>query len=392
MVLGPSRRFGQQPVCLYPLLGGVPVTQAKRMVTGGVGGICAERALLAVSLSALYAKSPMSEPYQALLIVTFGGPDRMEDVMPFLDNVLRGKNIPHDRKLEVAHHYELFGGKSPINDQNSELKRALEKRMGEHEPSLPVYIGNRNWRPFLADTLRDMKEAGIRRALAFVASAYSSYSGCRQYREDILRAREEVGEGAPEIDKLRVFYNHPLFIQASADAVRQALGHIPAEDRAQTPLIFTAHSIPVAMAEKCRYEVQLQEASRLVAEAVGHDNWRLVYQSRSGPPHQPWLGPDICDELKKVHAEGIRNVVLSPVGFTSDHMEVLYDLDTEARELCDELGMHMVRAATAGAHPAYVEMVHDLIAERLSGRADRPALGAHGPSHDVCPADCCPPQ
>ena len=330
--------------------------------------------------------------YDAILIVTFGGPDKMEDVIPFLENVLRGKNVPRERMLEVAHHYELFDGKSPLNEQNNELKQLLEQRMQTYEPRLPVYIGNRNWYPLLADTLRAMKEAGYRRVLALVVSGYSCYSGCRQYREDIERAREEIGEGAPEVDKIRVFYNHPLFIQANADHVRDALAKFPEADRADAKLLFTAHSIPSAMAAKCRYEEQLQEAARLVAEAVGHADWRLVYQSRSGPPHQPWLEPDVCDVIRELAEQDVKHLVISPIGFTSDHMEVLFDLDTEAKELCGELGVQMARAASAGHHPLFVEMVHDLIAERIEDRPARPALGAHGPSHDVCPEQCCMPR
>jgi len=330
--------------------------------------------------------------YDAVLIVTFGGPDTMDDVMPFLENVLRGKNVPRERMIEVAHHYELFNGKSPINEQNNALKQLLEKRMEQRAPKLPVYIGNRNWHPYLEDTMRRMKEDGVKRAIAFVASGYSCYSGCRQYREDIRRAQDAVGEGAPDVDKLRVFFNHPLFIQANADHVRQAFDQIAADKHDETLLVFTAHSIPQAMAEKCRYERQLEQASKLVAQALGHTRWKLVYQSRSGPPHQPWLGPDICDALRAWAVQGIRHVVVSPVGFTSDHMEVLFDLDTEAQALCEELGVQMVRASAAGTHPAFVEMVHDLIAERHLGRAERPALGDLPASHDVCPVDCCLPR
>jgi protoporphyrin/coproporphyrin ferrochelatase len=334
----------------------------------------------------------MTMKYDAVLMVTFGGPDTMDDVMPFLENVLRGKNVPRERMLEVAHHYELFSGKSPINEQNAALKRLLEERMETHAPKLPVYIGNRNWHPYVEDTIRQMMADGVQRAVAFVASGYSCYSGCRQYREDIIRAREAIGEGAPTFDKLRVFFNHPLFVKANADHVRAAFERLPENARADAPLIFTAHSIPMAMAEKCRYQEQLEWASRLVAEAVGHENWRLVFQSRSGPPHQPWLEPDVCDVIEELHADGVRQLVISPVGFTSDHMEVLFDLDTEAKELCEKLGMQMERAAAAGCHPAFVEMVHDLIAERLEDRPERPALGAYGPSHDVCPENCCMPR
>jgi protoporphyrin/coproporphyrin ferrochelatase len=330
--------------------------------------------------------------YDAVLLVTFGGPDKMEDVMPFLENVLRGKNVPRERMIEVSHHYELFNGKSPINEQNDELKALLAARMAEQEPKLPIYIGNRNWHPFLEDTLRTMQKDGVQRAIAFVASGYSCYSGCRQYREDIQRAREALGEGAPVIDKIRVFYNHPLFIEANADHVRQAFARLPAEQRTSAPLIFTAHSIPATMAARCRYADQLQEAARLVAEALGHTQWELVYQSRSGPPHQPWLEPDVCDAIRAHAEKGVRHMVIAPVGFTSDHMEVLFDLDTEARELCEELGVQMERASAAGNHPAFIEMVHDLIAERIEGRQDRPASGTYPASHDVCPVDCCLPR
>ncbi len=330
--------------------------------------------------------------YDAIMIVTFGGPDTMADVMPFLENVLRGKNVPRERMLEVAHHYELFDGKSPINDQNVELKQLLEERMRNQSPRLPVYIGNRNWHPFIEDTLRQMQADGVKRVLAFIASGYSCYSGCRQYREDIQRAREAIGDDAPTVDKIRVFFNHPLFIQANADHVRAALDRLPPDARDAAPLLFTAHSIPQAMADRCRYQAQLEEAARLVADAVGHANWRLIYQSRSGPPHQPWLEPDVCDVIESLADEGVRHLVISPVGFTSDHMEVLFDLDTEARELCDRLEIQMERAPAAGNHPAFIEMVHDLIAERIEERAARPALGRLGPSHDVCPEQCCMPR
>jgi ferrochelatase len=268
----------------------------------------------------------------------------------------------------------------------------LRDRMEQHAPKLPVYIGNRNWHPYIEDTLRQMQADGVKRAVAFFASGYSCYSGCRQYRENIIAAREAIGEGAPMVDKIRVFYNHPLFIQANADNIRAAFAELPAEHHTATPLVFTAHSIPSAMAEKCRYEQQLQEASRLTAEALGHENWRLVYQSRSGPPHQPWLEPDVCDVIEELAEQGVKHLVLSPIGFTSDHMEVLFDLDTEAKELCEEKGIHMVRAHAAGHHPIFVEMVHDLIAERLEDRPERPALGSYGASHDVCPENCCMPR
>ncbi len=329
--------------------------------------------------------------YDAVLMVTFGGPNRMEEVMPFLENVLDGKDVPRERMVEVAHHYELFGGKSPINDWNNELKRLLDQRMQRHEPRLPVYIGNRNWHPFLADTLREMKEDGVRRALAFVPSAYSSYTGCRRYREDIERARLEVGEGAPVVDKIRVFYNHPLFIRANADHVQSAFNTFSATERDAALLIFTAHSIPVDMASRCRYGKQLQESSRLVAETAGIKRWELAYQSRSGPPRQAWLEPDIGDAIRVQARKGVKGLVIAPIGFTSDHIEVRYDLDTEAKALCDSLGVHMARAMAAGAHPLFVEMAHDLVAERIEDRLVRPAVGRHEAAPDVCPTTCCLP-
>ena len=237
--------------------------------------------------------------YDAVLVTSFGGPEGPADVMPFLENVLRGKNVPHERMLEVAEHYYHFGGKSPINDQNRRLIAALERELAEHGPKLPVYWGNRNWHPMLADTLLQMKKDGVRHALAFVTSAYSSFSSCRQYREDIAKAREDAGPDAPVVDKIRAFHNHPGFIEAMVDRVRAALAKLPEEGRDAAQLIYTAHSIPYAMARSCDYEVQLRETGRLVAEELGHADWQLVYQSRSGPPSQPWLEPDILDYLRQ---------------------------------------------------------------------------------------------
>jgi ferrochelatase len=329
--------------------------------------------------------------YDAILIVSFGGPEGAGDVLPFLENVLRGKNVPHERMLQVAKHYYHFGGVSPINSQNRALIAALERELAAHGPPLPVYWGNRNWHPFLVDALRQMRDDGIRRALAFFTSAYSSYSGCRQYREDIQRAQEEVGPGAPVVDKLRAYFNHPGFIGAMADRVRSALDEVPADRIDVTRVVFTAHSIPLDMAAGCAYEAQLREASGLVSEAVGHAEWELVYQSRSGPPTQRWLEPDVCDYLTELHRTGgVRDVVIAPIGFISDHLEILYDLDTEARALCQELGMNMHRSMAVGTHPRFVTMIRELIEERIHAADLRPALGTLGPSHDVCQAGCCP--
>lgn len=331
----------------------------------------------------------MSE-YDAVLVVSFGGPEKREDVIPFLENVLRGKPVPRERMLEVAEHYYEFGGVSPINEQNRSLIAALEKELKEHGPHLPIYWGNRNWHPLLPDTLRQMRDDGIKRALGFFTSAYSSYSGCRQYRENIENAQAEVGPGAPEVHKLRMFFNHPGFIAATVDHVRTAMDKLPADKRGATQIVFTAHSIPTAMAAGCKYEAQLRETARLVSNELGHNDWQLVYQSRSGPPSQPWLEPDVCDYLKQLAGEGrVTDVVIAPIGFISDHMEILFDLDTEAREVCEKLGLNMVRAKTASTHPRFITMIRELIEERVSGSSNRPALGNLGPSHDVCPVDCC---
>ena len=328
--------------------------------------------------------------FDAILVVSFGGPESREDVIPFLENVVRGRNVPRERLLAVAEHYYHFGGISPINQQTRDLIAALTAELEQYGPRLPIYLGNRNWHPLLPDALRQMKQDGIGRALGFVTSAYSSYSGCRQYREDIARAQREVGLGAPEVDKLRVFFNHPAFIEATTERVRDALTSLPEDAKQNLQIIYTAHSVPLSMAETSDYVRQLEEVRRLVSEAIGHKNDVLVYQSRSGAPGQPWLEPDVLDHLRKVKSEKLASaVVLAPIGFLSDHMEVLYDLDIEARELCDSLGLAMVRAKTVGVHPKFIGMIRQLIVERTNPGTARRALGTMGPRADVCLADCC---
>ena len=319
-----------------------------------------------------------AQPYDALLVVSFGGPEQPDDVIPFLENVLRGKNVPRDRILQVAEHYRHFGGKSPINAQVRALIAALESELAAHGLKLPIYWGNRNWHPMLADTVARMRSEGVHKALAFATSAFGSYSGCRQYREDIDQARAAAGPGAPEIHKLPTFHNRPGFIQAMADRVRTALDALPAERRAAAVLVYTAHSIPLAMARTSPYVDQLRESCRLVSQAVGREG-ELVYQSRSGPPSQPWLEPDVLQRIRELRAGGATEIVLAPIGFLSDHMEVVYDLDTEAAELCRELGVNLSRASTVGVHPAFVSMLREMIAERVAGT---------GPS-DECPPECC---
>jgi ferrochelatase len=335
----------------------------------------------------------MPDSYDAILVIGFGGPERRDDVLPFLENVLRGRNVPRERMLAVAEHYYHFEGISPINAQVRDLIAALRSELDRSGIDLPIYWGNRNWHPLLADTMQAMQEAGIVRALGLVLAAYSSYSSCRQYLEDIARAQTAVGPGAPAVDKIRAFFNHPEFVAANVDRVADALEQVPAARRGAARLAFTAHSIPSAMARNCRYEEQLRETCRLIAEAIGvpPDRWALVYQSRSGRPTDPWLEPDIGDHLEPLHAAGVRDVVVHPVGFLSDHLEVLYDLDEEARHRAEALGLHMVRAATVGTHPRFVALLGDLIAERLEPTRERRALGVYPPCPDVCPADCCLP-
>ena len=327
--------------------------------------------------------------YDALLFLSFGGPEGPADVLPFLENVTRGRGIPHERLLEVAGHYHHFGGVSPINAQNRALIAALETELRAHRIDLPIYFGNRNWHPLLADTLIQMHAAGVREVLVFVTSAFSSYSGCRQYREDVIRAVEQIGITTMRFDKLRVFYNHPGFIEPMAARLEQALATFPAERRSEVEIVFTAHSIPLSMARGSAYERQLQEASRLVAERAGPLRYWFAWQSRSGPPQVKWLVPDILSVLASLHAAGKDDVVVVPIGFISDHLEVLYDLDLEAQALAEELGMRMVRAPTVGTDPAFVAMIRELIEERLTDRPHRRFLGAFGPNHDICPLHCC---
>jgi protoporphyrin/coproporphyrin ferrochelatase len=333
----------------------------------------------------------MASSYDAFLLVSFGGPEGPEDVIPFLRNVTAGRDIPLARLEQVAEHYHRFGGVSPINQQCRDLIAAVEKDFAGRGVSLPVYWGNRNWDPYLADTLAEMAAAGVRQALAFVTSAYSSFSSCRQYLGDIEAARRQVGDSAPRVDKIRQFFNHPGFIASFAAAARQAADALDGQD---FDLIFTAHSIPVSMAEASgpaggAYQAQLAEAARLVAAEIGYSGpWHLAYSSRSGPPAQPWLEPDINDLLAERAAAGSRAVVVVPIGFVSDHMEVKFDLDVEAARTAERLGLTLARAATPGTDPRFVSMITDLVCERLDETAPL-ALGPLGAGPDSCPAGCC---
>ncbi|QEG40709.1 Ferrochelatase [Roseimaritima ulvae] len=308
--------------------------------------------------------------------------------MPFLENVLRGKRVPRERMLEVAEHYKHFGGVSPINEQNRALIAALGEQFSRDGIDLPIYWGNRNWSPLLPEALQQIAGDGKRRVLAFFTSMYSSYSGCRQYRENIQQAQAEVGPQAPQVDKLRFGFNHPGFVGPMAENVRASLQSLDAD--VSTPVLFTAHSIPLAMADNCSYQRQLEESCRLVAESLGLTNWQLVYQSRSGPPQQPWLEPDVCDTIAAMDDDQkLESLVIAPVGFISDHMEVIYDLDDEAATLCRQRSIHMARSSTVGTHPDFVAMIAELVRERMTDDVPRRALGDLGPWHDVCPLDCC---
>jgi protoporphyrin/coproporphyrin ferrochelatase len=335
--------------------------------------------------------------FDALLVQSFGGPEAMDDVLPFLHNVTRGRGIPDERLAEVAAHYRHFGGVSPINEQNRSLIAALRTELAGHGIDLPIYWGNRNWKPYVADAVREMRHNGVRNALVFTTSATSSYSACRQYREDLEQARRVAGEGAPELVKLRHYYDHPGFIAAQADAVRAALESLPAATRDGARLVYTAHSIPLAMNDLSGpeanglYLAQQRETARLVSEAVRGPGaeFDLAWQSRSGPPQVPWLEPDINDHLKDLAARGVRAVVVTPSGFISDHIEVRWDLDKQARATAADLGLQYARSRTVGTHPAFVAAIRDLIEEQLVGTPPR-SLGTLGLSGFECPAGCCP--
>jgi len=353
-----------------------------------------------------------ARPYDALLLLSFGGPEGPDDVVPFLENVTRGRGIPRERLAEVGEHYFLFDGVSPINAQCRRLLDALRKDFAQSGVDLPVYWGNRNWAPYLTDALRQTALDGRRRVLTLVTSAYASYSGCRQYRENLaeaLAALKAEGLEPPRVDKLRHYFNHPGFIGPMADGVLTALAALPSGVRDGAHLAFTTHSIPTAAADASgppqahgpggAYVAEHLDAARLVAEAVRERTgvereWELVYQSRSGPPHVPWLEPDICDHLESLSAQGAPAAVMVPIGFVSDHMEVLYDLDTEATAKAAELGLPVARSATVGTDPRFIAAIRELVQERAAtergAHPERCALGTLGPSHDVCPAGCCP--
>lgn len=332
-------------------------------------------------------------PFDALLLVSFGGPERPEDVVPFLENVTAGRGIPRERLEEVGQHYYGFGGRSPINDLNRDLIQAIRAELAEHDVDLPVYWGNRNWDPYLRDAMQEMVDDGVKRAAFFVTSAYSSYSGCRQYRENLAAASDGLDL---ELVRLRLYFNHPGFVGPFTEATRAALADAPEGTR----VVFVTHSIPDTMNEdsggpgRGAYRSQHEEVARLVAEGAGAEHHALVYCSRSGSPRTPWLEPDVNDHLEALAEEGVTSVVVVPIGFISDHMEVIYDLDTEAEATAERLGMRFVRVATPDRHPAFVSMVRELLDERAATLEDpatpRTTVGACAPNPERCVVGCCP--
>ncbi len=342
-------------------------------------------------------------PYDAVLLVSFGGPQGPDEVLPFLENVTRGRGIPRERLVEVGAHYQLFGGVSPINAQNAALLAALRAELAATGPDLPVYWGNRNWDPYLVDVLPQMRADGVRRVLAVVTAAYSSYSGCRQYRENLYDAAADT----LVIDKVRQYFDHPGFVEPFVDTTIEALSELPPGVAQGARLVFTTHSIPTAQADESglldapggAYVAQHRATAQLVADRVAAETgvireWDLVFQSRSGLPSQPWLEPDVSEHLEQLSVEGVPAVVLVPIGFVSDHMEVVYDLDVLARETADGLGLPMTRAATPGTDPRFVAMIAELARERCAVgagfAAGGRALSPLGPWRDVCLAGCCP--
>lgn len=326
--------------------------------------------------------------HDAILLVSFGGPETADEVLPFLEHVVKGRGVPKERLTAVAEHYHALGGRSPINDQNRALIAALAEELADNPLSvekLPIYFGNRHSAPFLEDTMREMADAGVKNAVGIVTSAFSSYSGCRQYREAVAVARENV-EGAPNVDFIRRFFNHPGFLEAFAERVQSAIGELGGEPR----IAFTAHSIPVSMAEACDYEKQLMEACEIVAGKVGVSQWQLVYQSRSGPPTIPWLEPDILEHIEALSLIGTERLVVAPIGFVSDHMEVVWDLDHEAKASCEEHDIQMARALTVGTHPYFVAALRELVGEVIGDVSDKRTLGVLGPRISPCAPDCCP--
>ncbi|MCI5072739.1 ferrochelatase [bacterium] len=332
--------------------------------------------------------------YDALMLVSFGGPEKNEDVRPFLDNVLKGKPVSEERKKEVAEHYYLFDGKSPINEQNRALIACIKNELEKRNITLPIYFANRNWQPFIPETIQNIVQDQKTKTLCMFTSAFSSFSGCRQYRNNIEEAKAHLENPKSfQYDVLRKYYNHPKFIQCIAERFKeQENSQGISYSQADTKVLFTAHSIPTVMAKASDYVMQLEESCRLVAEYLDIKNWQLVYQSRSGSPRTPWLEPDICDAIKQISDNDkntIKNLYVCPIGFISDHMEVIYDLDTEAKQIAKEENLNFIRVHTPGTHSVFVSMLVDLIEEVLyPHETEKLAIGHYG-AREFCPPNCC---
>ena len=326
--------------------------------------------------------------FDSLLLLSFGGPENSDDVMPFLRNVTAGRGVPDERLAVVAEQYELFGGKSPINELNQQLLCALNEELASRGHEMATFWGNRNWHPFVTDTIVDLKSLGHTSTVCLVTSAFSSYSGCRQYHEDLDRARNEV-PGAPNIERVRVYWDHPDFLGTAAELLAESRD--AAGLSSETPVLHSAHSLPLSMAANCDYQQQLNEAAAIVNELAGmRGPYEVVFQSRSGPPSVPWLTPDIDQRIHELAEQGTQELLVHPLGFVADHMEVLFDLDTQSAAAAKEAGVKMVRTPTVGTHPRFVSMLVDLVEEAAGLRADRPSLSKSGPRPDKCNSQCCP--
>lgn len=326
--------------------------------------------------------------FDSLLLLSFGGPENSDDVMPFLRNVTAGRGVPDERLAVVAEQYELFGGKSPINELNQQLLCALDEELASRGHEMATFWGNRNWHPFVTDTILDLKSLGHTSTVCLVTSAFSSYSGCRQYHEDLDRARNEV-PGAPNIERVRVYWDHPDFLGTAAELLAESRD--AAGLSSETPVLHSAHSLPLSMAANCDYQQQLNEAASIVNELAGmRGPYEVVFQSRSGPPSVPWLTPDIDQRIHELAEQGTQELLVHPLGFVADHMEVLFDLDTQSAAAAKEAGVKMVRTPTVGTHPRFVSMLVDLVEEAAGLRADRPSLSKSGPRPDKCNSQCCP--
>ena len=313
----------------------------------------------------------MSSPYQAVLLIAFGGPTAPEEIRPFLDRVTRGIPIPPERLDKVAHHYEAVGGKSPLNEITFRQAKALQKLLNDQGMPFPVYVGLRNAAPFFAETLEQMRNAGVKRALGFILSSHRTEASWERYQKNLADARAQIGAGAPGIDYCGGWHDHPLFIQTWVELLQTAFADAAVERSDSTPLIFTAHSLPAAMAARSAYVQQLHTSARMIADKLSHRNWTLAYQSRSGKPGDPWLEPDVNETIRQLAAAGARDVVVAPIGFVCDHVEVLYDLDIEARKSATDLHVNLVRASCPNDHPKFIQMMADVIGLELKDVEDR---------------------